>query len=143
MSSPFFFDPTNLLVLPETIIGNFRYADWPAAKQSGVFGILSELVKAATGFNTMAFFIPTGSKKDKNGLEIGNPGGAWDQGSVRALLKRRGVTSWGYGYWNGEMHFRVKKRQADWAQYVMLRAGVPLLHGYVPGSRAIPARGKR
>ncbi len=35
---------------------------------------------------------------------------------------------WGVGWANGEMFFRVRKRQAAWAQYVMQRYGVPLLH---------------
>jgi hypothetical protein len=42
------------------------------------------------------------------------------------------------GYFHNELFFRVKARQAHWAQYVMLRAGVPLLHGLLAGSRAIP-----
>lgn len=126
MSSAFFFDPTNLLTLPDMIIGNFRYADWQAAKKRGAFGVLREIVLSASGFNTMAFFVPTSS--------------LWTQHDVRALLAGVGVTSWAYGYWNGEMHFSVKKRQAHWAQYVMLSMGVPLLHGLMPTSRALPPR---
>jgi hypothetical protein len=128
VSSRFFFDPTNLLILPATIIGAIRHADWRGARErEGVPGVADEMVHAALGTNTMAFFIPTSSH--------------WQIQDVQALLLRHGVKLWGVGYWNGEMYFRVKKRQSHWAQYVMLRAGVPLLHGLMPGSRAIPGAG--
>ncbi len=136
MSSSSLLDPSNLLILPATVAGALRYADWSAARQRGIGALARELVCAFLGTNTEPFFVPTGSRLDATGCEIGNPDGRYNQASVRQLLARYGIVSWGYGYWHGEMYFRVKKRQAHWAQYVLLRAGVPLLHGLLPGSRA-------
>ncbi len=124
MSSPIFFDPTNLLALPRKIINTWLHADWRRAKRHGAAGVLRESISAATGWTMQPFFVPTSS--------------TWDQERVHALLLKSGIESYAYGYWAGEMHFDVKRRQAHWAQYVMLRAGVPLLHGLLPGSRALP-----
>ena len=126
MSSQNVFDPTNIVILPATVVGTFRYADWKGAyRRSGTLGVIGELAQSAVGTNTMPFFIPVNSE--------------WPIQDVQALLLRYGIELWGVGYWNGEMYFRVKKRQAHWAQYVMLREGVPLLHGLLPGTRAIPS----
>lgn len=125
MSSRSMFDPRNIFLLPATVLGTFRHADWRGAREeSGIAGIATEIAQSAIGANTMAFFIPTNSE--------------WQIQDVEALLARYGVKLWGVGYWNGEMYFRVKKRQAHWAQYVMLREGVPLLHGLMDTSRALP-----
>jgi hypothetical protein len=109
-------DPTNLLILPATFGGNIRWADSRRGPR--------EFLPALIGLTGEPFFVPVKS--------------GWTEAHVRALLWRYGIRLWGVGYWWGEMYFRVKRRQAHWAQYVMLRAGVPLLHGYLPGSRAIP-----
>ena len=124
MSSPHLLDATNILVLPATIFGNFRYADWRGASdRHGTVGVAWEAMQAVLGTNAEPFFIPQRSD--------------WKIGAVKELLARYGITAvWGVGYWNNELFFRVKGRQADWAQYVLLRAGVPLLHGYIAGSRA-------
>ena len=83
-----------------------------------------EAMQTAVGANTEPFFIPCDSE--------------WKIDDVQALLRQYGIKLWGVGYFNNELYFRVKKRQAHWAQYVLLRAGVPLLHGMLDGSRAIP-----
>jgi hypothetical protein len=125
MSSQFFFDPTNLLILPATLAGAARYGDWRGSyPRADLLGVASEAVRSAVGTNTMAFFIPTKSQ--------------WKIHDVQALLLRHGIKLWGVGYWNGEMYFSVKRRQAHWAQYVMLRAGVPLQRCLLSGSRAVP-----
>lgn len=125
MSSQSLIDPTNIFVLPANIAGNFWYADWRGAWQrGGVIGVLGEALQAASGATSEPFFVPCAS--------------TWQIDEIRALLLRHGVKLWGVGYWHKELFFRVKGRQAHWAQYVMLRADVPLLHGYLAGSRAIP-----
>ena len=130
MSSQFIFDPTNLLVLPSMIVGNFVHGDWKGSYQrSGPLGVAAELAQSAIGTNTYPFFIPTES--------------GWQFQDIQALLLRHGIKVWAVGYFKGEMHFSVKRRQAHWAQYVLLRAGVPLLHGYLDGSRADPAAARR
>lgn len=125
MSSPHLLDPTNIGVLPAHILGNFWYADWRGAWQrGGVVGVAIEALRAALGLSAEPFFVPTKS--------------AWQIGAIRQLLARHGIGLWGVGYWNHELFFRVTARQAHWAQYVLLRAGVPLLHGYLGGTRAQP-----
>lgn len=125
MSSNQLFDPTNILILPANIIGNFRYADWQgAAETNGLAGFVAEACQASVGANTEPFFVPCDSE--------------WKINDIQALLLRFGIKLWGVGYWNNELFFRVKGRQAHWAQYVLLRAGVPLLHGMLDSSRAIP-----
>ena len=125
MSSNNLLDVTNVVVLPATILGNFGHADWRgAARAGGVVGLSAEAVKAAVGANTEPFFIPCDSE--------------WKINDVQGLLRQYGIKLWGVGYFNNELYFRVKKRQAHWAQYVLLRAGVPLLHGMLDGSRAVP-----
>lgn len=125
MSSNQLLDPTNIFVLPANVVGNIRHADWQGqAKTHGLAGIVIETLRTATGANTEPFFVPCDSE--------------WKIGDIQALLVRHGVKLWGVGYWNNELFFRVKGRQAHWAQYVLLRAGVPLRHGLLDGSRAIP-----
>lgn len=47
---------------------------------------------------------------------------------VEKLLRRYGVRVWGRKIVDGSMRsFVVKERQAVWAEYVMCRAGVPLV----------------
>lgn len=130
MSSANWLDPTNIAVLPANILGNFWYADWRGAWQrGGVLGVTIEALRAALGLSAEPFFVPTQS--------------GWQIGAIRQLLQRHGIALWGVGYWNQELFFRVKARQAHWAQYVLLQAGVPLLHGYLAGSRAQPPRAAR
>jgi hypothetical protein len=118
-------NPANVVILPATIVGNARYADWDGAAQaSGAAGVAVEALQAAAGANAKPFFVPADS--------------GWQINDIQALLLQHGIKLWGVGYWNNELYFRVKKRQAHWAQYVLLRADVPLLHGLVDGSRANP-----
>lgn len=44
------------------------------------------------------------------------------------ILKGYGVDTFWYGFDSQNMYFRVKKRQARWAEYVLLHAGVELLN---------------
>lgn len=117
MSSPHLWDASNILVLPSTILGNFRHADWKGAAKRGTLATLWELVRAATGWTGEPFFIPQRGKHPTR------------MADVRKLLAHNGIKAvWGEGYWNNELFFRVKAAQGDWARYLMLRAGIPLLH---------------
>ncbi len=117
MSSPHLWDASNILVLPATIYGNFHHADWRGAARKGTLATLWEIVRAATGWTGMPFFI---LQRGKNSVRMAD---------VRRLLARYGINAiWGEGYWNNEIFFRVKTAQGLWAKYVMLRAGIPLLH---------------
>jgi hypothetical protein len=103
------------LYLPEVIVESLWLADWKGAYQhDGVMGIIKESLRSVLGTNTYPFFVPMNSP--------------WWHNSLHPLLATYGVKTLGWGFANGELFFRVKKRQAAWAQYIMLRAGVPLMH---------------
>lgn len=49
---------------------------------------------------------------------------------VEQLLTRHGVRIWGRGFTpgaQGTLYFSVKVRQSNWAEYVMMRCGIPLV----------------
>ena len=50
----------------------------------------------------------------------------WTGAQIEKLLKRHGVKIWARMIHGGDLFFRVHKRQTEWAEYVLLRAGVPL-----------------
>jgi hypothetical protein len=103
------------LALPRTVFQTFMHADWSTAGQKhGAPGIFLEAGASLIGTNTFPFFVPLDSP--------------WGAAEIETLLRSKGIKSWGLGYANNEMFFRVSKKQAAWAQYLMLRAGVPLLH---------------
>ena len=102
------------LILPRTIAETFAHADWRAARKQGVSGIVAEVLRSLIGTNCVPYFVPANS--------------AWGPGESDRLLRAKGVRMWGVGYYGGEMFFRVSRRQANWALYLMRRAGIPLLH---------------
>jgi hypothetical protein len=110
------------IALPETILQTFRHADWRRAREQGVGGLLSEAIGSLLGTNSWPFFVPLRS--------------GWNGADIARLLKRHGVRMWGYGFANGELFFRVRRSQAAWAQYVLLREGVPLQHRLFSGKTA-------
>jgi hypothetical protein len=131
--------PRNLTVLFDMVLGGLAHADWDGAwARGGVGGMLREFLAALTGFSAWPFFV--------------NARGAWSSEQVAALLRAHGIAAWGWGYANGEFFFRVKHAQAHWAQYLLLRNGVPLggrlltgarfgAHSADPHSDEQPARG--
>jgi hypothetical protein len=102
------------IALPETILQTLWHADWRRAKDRGLGGLIREAVASLLGTNTWPFFVPLHS--------------GWDGAAIARLLSRHGVKMWGYGFAGGELFFRVRRSQAAWAQYVLLREGVPLQH---------------
>jgi hypothetical protein len=112
-------------ILPRTIVQTFTHADWRgAAERGGVTGLLAEAGASLIGTNCCAFFTPIG--------------GPWSGARIERLLAGRGIKMWGVGFANGELFFRVSREQAAWAQYVMERAGVPLLYGGAPSDQPGP-----
>lgn len=102
------------IALPETILQTLWHADWRKAKERGLGGLIREAVASLLGTNTWPFFVPLDS--------------GWDGAAIARLLNRHGVKMWGYGFACGELFFRVRRNQAAWAQYLLLREGVPLQH---------------
>ncbi len=106
-------------VLPRTIVQSFIHADWRAARErGGAAGVAAEAAASLIGTNCTAFFAPIG--------------GPWSGAQIERLLRSKGIKMWGVGFANGELFFRVSRQQAAYAQYLMERAGVPLLHGGAP-----------
>jgi hypothetical protein len=89
------------------IAGNFNYLD-------GLEGFVRGLFYGDMGYR---FVIQRRAK-----------GGGHSLDDCRAMLKERGVATFWYGFDSQKMYFRVKNRQARFAEYILLRAGVELLN---------------
>jgi len=95
------------------IVGGFRYAHWRRAWQRrGALGIVAEF------FSTLL---------ERNSVEIRFARGThWRGIDVERLLYRYHIPIWGRWCERNELMFRVKKSQARFAEYILLRCGVPL-----------------
>ncbi len=103
-----------LPLLFETIFGTFRRANWRRAYAShGPAGLLLETAESVIGTNTYVFFVPIA--------------GRWDGYSIAKLLKQYDIDMWGWGFWNHELFFHVRRDDAWYAQDILLSAGVELL----------------
>ena len=83
--------------------GDYKHAE-------GVTGILRELTMSVSGSNTHKFSIQRRGSHSLN--------------EVEAQLRKYGITVFGRTHDGQHMHFYVKRRQARWAEYLMLHAGV-------------------
>lgn len=54
-------------------------------------------------------------------------GGGHSLEDCRKILKERGVATFWFGFDSQKMYFRVKTRQARFAEYTLLRSGVEIL----------------
>jgi hypothetical protein len=103
----------NFLVITRTLGGTLLHTPWRRAwRQGGLVGLLRALFEGVAGFNAWPFFV--------------DARGPWRPEQLAFLLSRHGISSWGYGFAGGSFYFRVKLRQAHWAQYVLQARGVPL-----------------
>lgn len=55
-------------------------------------------------------------------------GGKHSFPEIKGILRNYGVATYWYGFSGGDIRFRVKNRQARWAEYILLHAGVELLN---------------
>lgn len=53
----------------------------------------------------------------------------WSGREIEQLLKRHGVQVWGQMVVNGMIMFTVRQAQAQWTQYLLQRAGIPIAYG--------------
>jgi hypothetical protein len=117
----------------EGLISTWINADWRGAKRRhGTAGVMGEAVLAATFHNAPIIRVSRNS--------------SWAGIDIERLLLRHGVRIWDRGATSTELFFRVKRRQVKWAEYLLLRAGVPVTgvlveprnrdyaDGYAPGS---------
>lgn len=107
---PAYFDPINRL---EGMISTFRNANWNNAyAQRGVVGWMDEFCACVTARNAPTIRVARGSP--------------WRGIDIERLLDRHGVKVWDRGIAGDELYFCVKRRQVKWAEYLLLRAGVPV-----------------
>ncbi len=117
----------------EGYLSTFRNADWNGAyRRAGLVGVVAEFFASLATFNCWTVWVQRHA--------------GWSGVEVEALLMRHGVRIWGRGFVGEQIFFRVKKRQARWAEYLLLRRGVPVTSGpfdprnadyaerYAPGS---------
>ena len=104
--------PFNLIDRIEGLFMALRHGDYGEAAKGGVLGYAGEGASSLAGANTFRFAL----------LRSGNH----SLNEVEALLRGYGVRVFGRTHDATCMYFSVKKRQARWAEYVMLQAGVEL-----------------
>jgi len=117
----------------EGFLSTFRHADWSGAYcRAGLVGVVAEFLASLAAINCRTICIQRHA--------------GWSGVEIEALLMRHGVRIWGRGFVGEQLFFRVKKRQARWAEYLLLRRGVPVTSGpfdprnaryaerYAPGS---------
>lgn len=110
-----FMDMFNLIDRIEGLLARFSNADYAgAAKRSGGIGVAAELTRSALGTNSWTFRV-------RNDTE-------WTGDDIERYLRRYGVMIWGRRVTGRHLIFSVKERQANWAEYLMMRRGI-LLEG--------------
>lgn len=108
-----FLDMFNLIDRLEGVLARFVYADWGgAAKRGGGTGLVTELGRSALGTNSWTFHVPSDCE--------------WTGSDIERYLKKYGIVVWGRRVDGKHLHFSVKERQANWAEYLMHRRGIPL-----------------
>ena len=78
----------------------------------GIAGLISEFVACVTSHNAPTIRVSRYSH--------------WRGIDIERLLKRYGVKVWDRGLSGDALYFCVKRRQVRWAEYLLLRAGVPV-----------------
>ncbi|MGD1995298.1 MAG: hypothetical protein PVH62_00845 [Anaerolineae bacterium] len=132
----------DLISRVEGFVSTFLNADWRgAAQRSGVLGVLGEVVDCVTFRNTWPIYVPRDCP--------------WRGIDIERFLARYGVRIWDRGFTREYLTFRVKRRQANWAEYLLWRRGIPVcsrpfnpanrLHGlrHLPGSAPPTSRSAR
>lgn len=105
------------LLLPQTILQTLWYGEWRLAYQRyGSLGWTLEFVRSLLGLNIWAFAVPV------------NGGGRGRD--IQQLLAANGVPLWGWAFVEHTFLFHVPRHQAQWAEEVLLWAGVPLVGYY-------------
>jgi hypothetical protein len=97
----------------EGFLSTFRFADWNGAyRRAGFVCIAAEILASLAAINCWTIWVQRHA--------------GWSGVEIEALLMRHGVRIWGRGFVGEQIYFRVKQRQARWAEYLLLRRGVPV-----------------
>jgi hypothetical protein len=52
--------------------------------------------------------------------------GGWSGHRIEQMLRRYGIEIWGRNFNRSHLFFRVKLQQANWAEYLLWRNGIPV-----------------
>ena len=103
----------NVIDYLDGFLSTFQYADWRGAfKSHGIDGLIDEFLACLTSSNCWT-------------IQVSRHCG-WSGAQIEKLLGRYGVRVWGRGFNGDEIYFRVKERQARWAEYLLMRRGIPV-----------------
>jgi len=95
------------------MVSSFAHADWKgSARKSGPLGVIGEAGSTALGMNTWSFSVCRDSE--------------WSGTDIERFLKRYGIIVWGRRVTGDHYIFTVKGRQANWAEYLLQRRGIPV-----------------
>lgn len=115
----------NKFIFLRTLLGTLQHVEWQSAyARFGLWGIVRAFFGGLLGLNAWPIYV--------------HADGEWTPERLDDLLRTRGIAGWGWGYHGGEFYFRVKLRQAQWAQHVLLQAGVPLRGKLLAGGVGSP-----
>jgi len=108
-----FLDTFNWIDRIEGLASAIVHADWKAgAKGPPILGVAAELGRAANGAGSWTFHIPRDC--------------GWTGADVEYLLRHYAVPSWGRRVTGQHFILSVPVRQANWAEYLILRRGIAL-----------------
>lgn len=97
----------------EGVVSTFINADWAGAhRRNGALGLIHEFIDCLAFANAPTVLVSRES--------------SWSGLEIERLLRRHGVKVWNRGILADSLYFCVKRRQARWAEYLLLRAGVPV-----------------
>jgi hypothetical protein len=97
----------------EGFVSGFINANWQGAFQrAGIAGIAAEFTASLTTRNTWLFYVPRNC--------------GWRGIDLERMLEKYGVKIWDRGFTHECFTFRVKRRQANWAEYLLRRRGIPV-----------------
>ncbi len=106
-------DALDLLVRIETFVGRFVFGDWKnALTNAGPAGAALEAGKALLGSNAW-------------NIHVSREHG-WSGGELVRFLHRYGIRTWGHRITDKHLILTVERRQARWAEYLLLRRGIPI-----------------
>lgn len=93
-------------------IMSLRHGDYAGARKDGFLRLAAEMISSLFMTNTHVFALPRSGEHSLN--------------EVEALLWKYGIPIFGRTHDARCMYFHVKQRQARWAEYLMLQAGIGL-----------------
>lgn len=122
---PAYFDPVDRI---DGMVSTFVNADWRRAyRKRGIVGLIGEFVACVTSHSAPTITVVRNSQ--------------WRGIDIERLLARHGIKIWDRGIKGNELYFCVKRRQVKWAEYMLLRAGVPVTSNH--GNALTPERAER